>query len=127
MGPEHHLLRGRHRPLRVELPQPGQARPRPDADHRMVPAGIERRSVGVPRRPVAAGPEPADHGPGGRPAAAGRPRTRRSRVALMAQQLYMPRLSQDMTQGRIVKWLAEEGEAVKAGEPLVSVETDKAV
>jgi len=45
----------------------------------------------------------------------------------MAQQLYMPRLSQDMTQGRIVKWLAEEGEAVKAGEPLVSVETDKAV
>jgi len=45
----------------------------------------------------------------------------------MAQHVFMPRLSQDMTQGRIVEWLTGEGGAVKAGEPLVSVETDKAV
>jgi pyruvate/2-oxoglutarate dehydrogenase complex dihydrolipoamide acyltransferase (E2) component len=31
-----------------------------------------------------------------------------------------------MTQGRIVEWLKQEGEAVKAGEPLVSIESDKA-
>lgn len=44
----------------------------------------------------------------------------------MAQHVCMPRLSQDMTQGRIVKWLKREGEAVKEGDPLVSIETDKA-
>ncbi|MFI5342221.1 MAG: dihydrolipoamide acetyltransferase family protein [Candidatus Methylomirabilales bacterium] len=44
----------------------------------------------------------------------------------MAQPVLMPRLSQDMTQGRIVEWLKREGEAVKEGEPLVSIESDKA-
>ena len=44
----------------------------------------------------------------------------------MAQHVRMPRLSQDMTQGRIVEWLKREGEAVKEGEPLLSIETDKA-
>ncbi len=44
----------------------------------------------------------------------------------MAQPVLMPRLSQDMTQGRIVEWLKKEGEAVKEGEPLVSIESDKA-
>jgi pyruvate dehydrogenase E2 component (dihydrolipoamide acetyltransferase) len=44
----------------------------------------------------------------------------------MAQHVCMPRLSQDMTQGRILEWLKKEGEAVKEGEPLVSIETDKA-
>ena len=45
----------------------------------------------------------------------------------MAQHVCMPRLSQDMTQGRIVKWLKRENEAVTEGDPLVSIETDKAV
>jgi pyruvate dehydrogenase E2 component (dihydrolipoamide acetyltransferase) len=44
----------------------------------------------------------------------------------MAEQVLMPRLSQDMTQGRVVEWLKKEGDAVKEGEPLVSVESDKA-
>ena len=44
----------------------------------------------------------------------------------MAQYVRMPRLSQDMTQGRIVEWLKREGEAVKEGQPLLSIETDKA-
>jgi pyruvate/2-oxoglutarate dehydrogenase complex dihydrolipoamide acyltransferase (E2) component len=44
----------------------------------------------------------------------------------MAQQVRMPRLSQDMTQGRVVEWLRHEGDTVQEGEPLVSIETDKA-
>ena len=44
----------------------------------------------------------------------------------MAQLVCMPRLSQTMTQGRVVEWLKREGEAVKRGEPLVSIESDKA-
>ena len=44
----------------------------------------------------------------------------------MAQHVCMPRLSQDMIQGRIVEWLKREGDPVKEGEPLVSIETDKA-
>ncbi len=44
----------------------------------------------------------------------------------MAQQVCMPRLSQTMTQGRVVEWLKREGDAVKKGEPLVSIESDKA-
>ena len=34
----------------------------------------------------------------------------------MAQYVCMPRLSQDMTQGRIVEWLKREDEAVKEGD-----------
>jgi len=44
----------------------------------------------------------------------------------MARQVCMPRLSQTMTQGRVVEWLKREGDAVKKGEPLVSIESDKA-
>ncbi len=44
----------------------------------------------------------------------------------MAQHVRMPRLSQDMTEGRILAWLKKEGEAVRQGEPLLSVESDKA-
>jgi len=44
----------------------------------------------------------------------------------MAQLVCMPRLSQTMTQGRVLEWLKREGEAVKKGEPLVSIESDKA-
>lgn len=44
----------------------------------------------------------------------------------MAEHVRMPRLSQDMTQGRIVEWLKKEGDPVREGEPLVSIETDKA-
>jgi pyruvate/2-oxoglutarate dehydrogenase complex dihydrolipoamide acyltransferase (E2) component len=44
----------------------------------------------------------------------------------MAQYVRMPRLSQDMAQGRVVAWLKKEGDAVKEGELLLSVETDKA-
>jgi pyruvate dehydrogenase E2 component (dihydrolipoamide acetyltransferase) len=39
----------------------------------------------------------------------------------------MPRLSDSMEEGTILKWLVAEGDAVTEGQPLVEVETDKAV
>ncbi|MFZ2323633.1 MAG: biotin/lipoyl-containing protein, partial [Ignavibacteriaceae bacterium] len=38
----------------------------------------------------------------------------------------MPKLSDTMTVGTLVKWLKKEGDAVKAGDMLAEVETDKA-
>jgi len=38
----------------------------------------------------------------------------------------MPRLTQTMDTGKILRWLRAEGEAVKEGQPLFEVETDKA-
>jgi pyruvate dehydrogenase E2 component (dihydrolipoamide acetyltransferase) len=44
----------------------------------------------------------------------------------MAQIIEMPKLSDTMTVGTLVKWLKNEGDAVKAGTMLAEVETDKA-
>jgi pyruvate dehydrogenase E2 component (dihydrolipoamide acetyltransferase) len=44
----------------------------------------------------------------------------------MASDVVMPRLSDSMEEGTILKWLVEEGGEVKRGEPLVEIETDKA-
>ena len=38
----------------------------------------------------------------------------------------MPRLSDSMETGKIIRWLRREGEEVKKGEPLVEIESDKA-
>ena len=38
----------------------------------------------------------------------------------------MPRLSDSMEEGTIVKWLVAQGDAVELGQPLVEIETDKA-
>ena len=38
----------------------------------------------------------------------------------------MPRLSDSMEEGTILKWLKSDGDAVAAGEDLVEIETDKA-
>lgn len=45
----------------------------------------------------------------------------------MARELTMPRLSDSMDEGTILKWLVAEGDEIRAGQPLVEVETDKAV
>jgi pyruvate dehydrogenase E2 component (dihydrolipoamide acetyltransferase) len=45
----------------------------------------------------------------------------------MATKVYMEALSPTMEEGRLVKWLKAEGGAVKAGDTLAEVETDKAV
>src|SRR3954454_5606372 len=44
----------------------------------------------------------------------------------MATEVAMPRLSDSMEEGTILKWLVDEGGEVKKGEPLVEIETDKA-
>ena len=45
----------------------------------------------------------------------------------MASEIVMPRLSDSMEEGTILKWLVAEGDAIAEGQPLVEVETDKAV
>ncbi len=44
----------------------------------------------------------------------------------MAQIIDMPKLSDTMTVGTLVKWLKNEGDVVKSGDMLAEVETDKA-
>jgi pyruvate dehydrogenase E2 component (dihydrolipoamide acetyltransferase) len=41
-------------------------------------------------------------------------------------EVVMPRLSDSMTEGTIVRWLKDDGDEVKLGEEIVEVETDKA-
>ncbi len=45
----------------------------------------------------------------------------------MSTKVYMEALSPTMEEGRLVKWLKAEGDAVKSGDVLAEVETDKAV
>jgi pyruvate dehydrogenase E2 component (dihydrolipoamide acetyltransferase) len=45
----------------------------------------------------------------------------------MATKIFMEALSPTMEEGRLVKWLKNEGDQVKSGEPLAEVETDKAI
>jgi pyruvate dehydrogenase E2 component (dihydrolipoamide acetyltransferase) len=45
----------------------------------------------------------------------------------MAQEIIMPALGMAQDTGRLVRWLKAEGEQVREGEPLMEVETDKAL
>jgi pyruvate dehydrogenase E2 component (dihydrolipoamide acetyltransferase) len=45
----------------------------------------------------------------------------------LAREIVMPRLSDSMEEGTILKWLVAEGDELREGQPLVEVETDKAV
>jgi pyruvate dehydrogenase E2 component (dihydrolipoamide acetyltransferase) len=44
----------------------------------------------------------------------------------LALQIVMPRLSDSMVEGTILRWLVAEGDAVEPGQPLAEIETDKA-
>jgi pyruvate dehydrogenase E2 component (dihydrolipoamide acetyltransferase) len=44
----------------------------------------------------------------------------------MRQEILMPALAADMTQGNLVRWLKGEGDVVGAGDALAEIETDKA-
>jgi pyruvate dehydrogenase E2 component (dihydrolipoamide acetyltransferase) len=44
----------------------------------------------------------------------------------MAADIVMPRLSDSMTEGTIVRWLKREGDQIGVGDALVEIETDKA-
>ena len=43
----------------------------------------------------------------------------------MTIEIHMPRIGHSMEEGTVVEWLVNEGTAVKAGDPLLVVETDK--
>lgn len=43
----------------------------------------------------------------------------------MATEVIMPKAGSEMVEGEIVKWFKQEGETVKAGEPLLEIVTDK--
>jgi len=45
----------------------------------------------------------------------------------MVVEVIMPKLGQTMEKGKIVRWLKKEGEKVERGEPILEIETDKAV
>jgi len=44
----------------------------------------------------------------------------------MPFQVIMPKLSDAMTEGRVIQWLKKEGDRVQGGDVLASIETDKA-
>ena len=44
----------------------------------------------------------------------------------MATEILMPKLSDTMEEGKILKWLKRPGDHVKSGDLLAEVETDKA-
>ncbi len=43
----------------------------------------------------------------------------------MAEKIIMPKQGLQMTEGTIIRWMAQEGEQVREGEPLFEMETDK--
>jgi pyruvate dehydrogenase E2 component (dihydrolipoamide acetyltransferase) len=45
----------------------------------------------------------------------------------VATEVLLPQWGMGMTEGRIAKWLKAEGDRVQEGEPIVEVETAKAV
>lgn len=45
----------------------------------------------------------------------------------MATQIFMPQMGFDMKEGTLVRWIKHEGDAVKKGEAIAEIETDKAV
>lgn len=44
----------------------------------------------------------------------------------MAEVIYMPKLSDTMTEGVVATWLKKVGDPVKSGELIAEIETDKA-
>ncbi len=45
----------------------------------------------------------------------------------MAVEIYMPKMSDHMEAGEVIRWLAHEGEPVEEGQPLLEITTDKVV
>jgi pyruvate/2-oxoglutarate dehydrogenase complex dihydrolipoamide acyltransferase (E2) component len=44
----------------------------------------------------------------------------------MSTDILMPALSPTMTEGKLAKWLKHPGDAVKSGDVIAEIETDKA-
>jgi pyruvate dehydrogenase E2 component (dihydrolipoyllysine-residue acetyltransferase) len=43
----------------------------------------------------------------------------------VAKDILMPKLGYDMTEGKLLRWLKDEGDSVEAGEVIFEIETDK--
>lgn len=43
----------------------------------------------------------------------------------MASEIIMPKMGDAMTEGKVIRWYKNEGDAVKKGEPVLEIETDK--
>src|SRR5215813_468629 len=52
--------------------------------------------------------------------------TKRERRCCMAIEVQMPRLSDTMEEGKILKWLKKVGDKIEVGDIIAEVETDKA-
>lgn len=48
-------------------------------------------------------------------------------VIIMAIKILLPKLGITMSEGKITRWLKNEGDYVNKGEPLCEIETDKAL
>ncbi len=49
----------------------------------------------------------------------------RRALPVSMDEVRLPKLGMDMTEARVVKWLVDAGAAVRKGDPLVEIETDK--
>src|SRR5258708_4981409 len=45
----------------------------------------------------------------------------------MATEIFMPKMGYDMLEGKVVRWLKHEGDAVSKGDAVAEIETDKVV
>ena len=141
--------------ISIEIVDPRTLRPMDTDTHRGLGAqdpplrrdrggrGLRRHGLGDRRRPPGRGLR--------RPRRAGRPHHRRERAhALRAQpraaqdpvqgqdrrghpkglrmitKVIMPKLSEAMETGKVIKWLKKEGDAIKGGDVIAEIETDKA-
>lgn len=85
--------------------------------------------VGEPGEAIPDGGAPAAAAPAEAPAASAAPAAPAAPAVdtsnINASVVIMPKQGLQMTEGTIIKWLKKEGEAVKEGEPLFEMETDK--
>src|SRR3954453_11660997 len=81
------------------------------------------RSCATPTRPCTGARSAA-----GRESSCGRGGRCSERIGITGTvpEIVMPRLSDSMEEGTIIKWLKGDGEAVARGDELVEIETDKA-
>src|SRR5262245_12942956 len=93
-------------------------------------ASTRRSATSSRRRPSSPRTAPSRTRPSSTPTSWSRPEADHPPSAVwensMPIQILMPALSPTMTEGKMAKWLKAEGDAVKPGDVLAEIETDKA-